>query len=404
MPETDPPGLLEFDGVKYIMNIYGSGGQMIEYAGNEAVYDSYIKNAENIVKSSDICTWTGEYYMLRDGRLDHPNVPEYMKKSPYLFGTSPLRFYDADFNLVKTVQFGDVYIRGASYVNGVYYCNIGPYGGGYKASTDLENWENIEAIPSKTGTMTYVLNSSSNEYLVSLNGNDFYKLSSENERLRVGGASFGKGCVRMQMPEKMYISSNNIYDIAICFDKNLSDYAPLSAFYNAYTMRQIYEDGDNLVIDLQNFRLTTPKQPVYDELERLKSAPYVCVNNTILGFEQPPITESDRTLVPMRFLFEQLGAEVTWDGTTETATAVRANKAVAFSIDNTTATVNGAAATMDVPARLVGDKTMVPLRFLSEELGYTVEWDEETRMATISTEDSWEQSLQVSPHQTSVLQ
>ncbi|HIV03093.1 MAG TPA: polysaccharide deacetylase family protein, partial [Candidatus Aphodoplasma excrementigallinarum] len=34
--------------------------------------------------------------------------------------------------------------------------------------------------------------------------------------------------------------------------------------------------------------------------------------------------------------------------------------------------------------RLVGDKTMVPLRFLSEEMGYTVEWDEETRMATIT--------------------
>lgn len=61
------------------------------------------------------------------------------------------------------------------------------------------------------------------------------------------------------------------------------------------------------------------------------------------------------------------------------------------------------AATMDVPARLVGDKTMMPLRFLSEELGYTVEWDEETRMATIRTEDRWEQSLQVSSHQTSTL-
>lgn len=53
------------------------------------------------------------------------------------------------------------------------------------------------------------------------------------------------------------------------------------------------------------------------------------------------------------------------------------------SIDNTTATVNGAEATMDVPARLVNDKTMVPLRFLSENLGYTVTWDEETNTASI---------------------
>ena len=133
-------------------------------------------------------------------------------------------------------------------------------------------------------------------------------------------------------------------------------------------------------------RLTTPKRPIYDALDAQKSAPYVCVNNTILGFETPPVTESDRTLVPMRFLFEQLGAEVTWDEATETATAVKDDTTISFTIDNTTATVNGAATTMDVPARLVNDKTMVPLRFLSEEMGYTVEWDEETRMATVITE------------------
>ena len=133
-----------------------------------------------------------------------------------------------------------------------------------------------------------------------------------------------------------------------------------------------------------SYRLTTPKQPVYDALEEQKSAPYVCVNSTLLGFETPPVTESDRMLVPMRFLFEQFGAEVSWDEAAETATAVKDDTTIGFTIDNTTAIVNGAATTMDVPARLVGDKTMVPLRFLSEEMGYTVEWDEETRMATIT--------------------
>ena len=162
--------------------------------------------------------------------------------------------------------------------------------------------------------------------------------------------------------------------------------------YNSIMQKEpwVYEYGDDLVIDWRlrdrpgtSYRLRTPKQPVYDELERLKSAPYVCVNDTILGFTQPPITESDRTLVPMRFLFEQLGAEVDWDNDTQTAIAQKANTTINFSIDNTTATVNGEQVTMDVPARLVGDKTMVPLRFLSEELGYTVEWDEGPRMATV---------------------
>ena len=146
-----------------------------------------------------------------------------------------------------------------------------------------------------------------------------------------------------------------------------------------------WEDEDTFYIKNYNLLLSTPKQPLYEALDALEEAPVVKVNDTILGFETPPVTESDRTLVPMRFLFEQLGAEVTWDEATETATAVKANTTINFSIDNTTATVNGAETVMDVPARLVGDKTMVPLRFLSEEMGYTVEWDEETRMATITT-------------------
>ena len=127
---------------------------------------------------------------------------------------------------------------------------------------------------------------------------------------------------------------------------------------------------------------------------------YVQLNDHILGFSQPPVTENDRTLVPMRFLFEQMGATVTWDDATQTATAtvpttteeeiqtfgLAEEKSVAFSVDNTTATVNGSAATMDVPARLINDKTMVPLRFLSENLGFNVQWDEATRTAIVTTE------------------
>ncbi len=110
---------------------------------------------------------------------------------------------------------------------------------------------------------------------------------------------------------------------------------------------------------------------------------YVNFNDCILGFETPPTIEDDRTLVPMRFLFEQMGADVEWDQDTMTATATMNNTAVAFSINDTNAEVNGAAATMDVPARLINDKTMVPLRFLSEEMGYTVTWYEATRTAVI---------------------
>ena len=65
---------------------------------------------------------------------------------------------------------------------------------------------------------------------------------------------------------------------------------------------------------------------------------------------------------------------------------MRAVKTAIFmrlSIDSTSADVNSENVAMDVPARLVNGKTMVPLRFLSEEMDYTVTWDEATRTAVI---------------------
>ena len=75
---------------------------------------------------------------------------------------------------------------------------------------------------------------------------------------------------------------------------------------------------------------------------------------------------------------------MTWDPETLGATAEVNGQTVTFFIDQLTAWTGGEPAEMDVPARLIQDKTMVPLRFLSESLGYTVTWDEETRTASVS--------------------
>ena len=105
-------------------------------------------------------------------------------------------------------------------------------------------------------------------------------------------------------------------------------------------------------------------------------------NGNILGFDVPPVIEDGSTLA-YAVLFEQMGADVEWDGKTQTATATIDNKAVTFSIDNVNARINNKPAKMDVPARLVNGKTMVPLRFLSENMGYDVDWDADSRTAII---------------------
>lgn len=69
------------------------------------------------------------------------------------------------------------------------------------------------------------------------------------------------------------------------------------------------------------------------------------------------------------------------NGETQTATATLDNTEITFSINNINAEVNNILTTMDVPARLVNGKTIVPLRFSFRKYGYTVEWDADSRTA-----------------------
>ena len=369
MNQNDPPGTFTINGTKYLWPGEAKSVELMEY--NPETYEHFKSGYEYV--------WTGEYYYERYSGLD--NAPT-QYRDPKYGQLKPIRLYDSAFNLVKEYDF-QKYVTGIGYFNGYYYCRLTA---SVLKSVDFENWEPTdESLPRKAGNVTYMNIDSKNR--ISMDGTTLNAVAYENEPTTLlSNYNCGEWNLGINADRKSFsITNDNVYFINLTCAQDTeviqTNLAPPHIF--------IYENGDSLVIDIaqtrSSYHCTIPKQSVYDALEAQKTAPYVCVNNTILGFETPPVTESDRTLVPMRFLFEQLGAEVTWDEATETATAVKNGTTISFSIDNTTATVNGAETVMDVPARLVGDKTMVPLRFLSEEMGYTVEWDEETRMATITT-------------------
>lgn len=100
-----------------------------------------------------------------------------------------------------------------------------------------------------------------------------------------------------------------------------------------------------------------------------------------------PVLVNDRTLVPLRAIFEALDAEVEWDNASQTAIAEKDGKTVQVTIDNTTAYVDGQPHTLDVPARLINDRTMVPARFVSESLDSRVLWDNNTETVYVITAD-----------------
>ena len=108
------------------------------------------------------------------------------------------------------------------------------------------------------------------------------------------------------------------------------------------------------------------------------------VDTELVQTDVPPQLVGGRTLVPMRAIFEYLGAEVTWDNDTRTATGTLNDTVVTIQIDNTTAYVNGVPYTLDVPAQIIGNRTMVPARFVSESLGCVVTWYNETQTAAVA--------------------
>ena len=94
--------------------------------------------------------------------------------------------------------------------------------------------------------------------------------------------------------------------------------------------------------------------------------------------------ENDRTLVPMRVIFEALGAQVEWDGETQTVTATKDGKTMRLQIDKNELYIGDEMVRLDTPPRLIEGNTLVPLRAVSESFGATVLWDDDTRLITIT--------------------
>lgn len=115
------------------------------------------------------------------------------------------------------------------------------------------------------------------------------------------------------------------------------------------------------------------------------AAPRVVLNGQELSFDVPPTIEEGRTLVPMRAIFEALGAEVGWDGATRTVTAAKSQTTIRLTIGVKVAYRDGVSVTLDAPAKIINGRTLVPLRFVSEALGCKVDWDTKTQTVTIAS-------------------
>jgi len=108
----------------------------------------------------------------------------------------------------------------------------------------------------------------------------------------------------------------------------------------------------------------------------------VIVNGSRMNFDQPPVEQAGRVFVPLRGVFEQLGASVVYQNGTINATGDGRN--VSLQIGSNQATVDGQSQTLDSPPFVEGSRTLVPLRFVAQALGASVDWNNDTSTVTIN--------------------
>lgn len=102
---------------------------------------------------------------------------------------------------------------------------------------------------------------------------------------------------------------------------------------------------------------------------------YILCNNQRIMSDQPAVIQDGRTLVPMRAIFEALGAEVNWDEDTQTVEGKKDGKSVSLKISENTMNVDGESKKLDVPAQIIGGRTVVPVRAISEAFDCSVKWN-----------------------------
>ncbi len=112
----------------------------------------------------------------------------------------------------------------------------------------------------------------------------------------------------------------------------------------------------------------------------------VSLDGKILSFDQNPIITEGRTLVPLRGIFEAMGAEVLWDEDARCVSAKKDGTEIKLTIGENVIYKNGEAISLDVPTQIVNSRTLVPVRAVSESLGAFVSWNDAERKVVINSD------------------
>ncbi len=154
---------------------------------------------------------------------------------------------------------------------------------------------------------------------------------------------------------------------------SLTDITPITYIYGT----GVRTAQRPIVIFYDSSRLNDFLKEVYDIKVKLNG-------NEISFPDQEPMIKDGRTLVPVRAIFEALGAEVSWLPSAQKVVANTADTNITMTIDRSEYFVNGEKKYLDVPAMLINGRTMVPARASAEGFGCKVDWDDASKTVLIT--------------------
>lgn len=139
------------------------------------------------------------------------------------------------------------------------------------------------------------------------------------------------------------------------------------------------------VFSIPGISFAQPLTLEYDGAQHLYTGP-ICslkINGQAIATDVAPVIIKDRLLVPARAVFEKIGAEVGWDAASQTVSLSLGEIDMTFKINDTNVTVNDKTVTLDVPAKNINGRAMLPVRFVGEQLDMKVGWYPEEALVTL---------------------
>lgn len=404
--------------------IYNYKGEKV----SEFLYNKYGYTPEDL-----ICT-SGIYLVYYDSINNKPVVLEsngrYVADFPdnsyvrsdsysqsyqlYIYGDI-VKIYDSD---TKTTKLYDIYgqnlltienqdIDVTAYYNK--YIVLSKYGGTcalYKTDgtllVDFGRWDKI--IPSSvSGRMMVVVNNMCG--IANFDGDIEIPLEYQLSASVVSQSRlYNKGKTAALVKNNKYL----LVDMATLNTRNLDDDYPIADGNGRMLIRTYYSiyKLKNTLSDLVDLQLNTIIKDIqgYPGVTDLEEGIFVVSTETgykfynfndgggikvkldgmEIPFDTEPIVQDGRTLVPLRAIFETLGATVNWNGTTQTVTSTKEGTTISMTIGQTEMYKNGEVKILDVAPQIVGGRTLVPVRAIAESFDIDVDWNGYTNTVILS--------------------